>query len=169
VRAVWRLSSLAAMTAGVALALLHIWIFWDRLVTGRLEGGSAIRWISGVLLVAGLVWLKRQGVSLWRGRPALTAWLLVVLLHLWSAGSQPVTAAPNEPVDTTASTFLLPLTAATLAGVAGLLIVGRRPRRPSPLMAAGAAVVQALFHGRSSHPLAIRVPRAPPLHQASRV
>ena len=153
------------MLAAGALALLHAWIFWDQLTTGRLvEGGSAVRWISGILLVTGLYWLRQQGVSLWRGRPALTAWLLVVLLHVWSAGSQPATTGgSNAPVDTSASAFLLPLTAATLAGLAGLLIAGLRPRRRSPLVAAHATQTSTGLRARHSDALAIRVPRAPPL------
>jgi hypothetical protein len=152
------------MLAAGALALFHVWIFWDRLVTGRLvEGGSALRWISGVLLLAGLYWLKRQGVSLWRGRPAMTTWLLVVLLHVWSAGSQPAAGSQSPPpVDTSASAFLLPLTAATLAGLAVLLLAGRRSGRRSPLAAVHAWLAAPAPCGPHSHPLSIRVPRAPP-------
>jgi hypothetical protein len=162
--AAWRLASLTAMLAAGALALFHAWIFWDRLVTGRLaEGGSALRWISGVVLLASLHWLKRQGVSLWRGRPAMTAWLLVVLLHVWSAGAQPAAGSESPPpVDTAASAFLLPLTAAALAGLAVLLLAGRRSGQRWPLAAAHAWLAPTVPCGPHSHPLAIRVPRAPP-------
>ncbi len=153
------------MTAAGALALLHAWIFWDKLMTGRLvEGGSAIRWISGALLMAGLYWLRRQGVSLWRGRPAMTTWLLVVLLHMWSAGSQPTPGVVlNEPVDTSASTFLLPLTAATLVGLAGLLLAGVRPRRHVPLASSLAPPPSPLVVVRQTLAHAVRIPRAPPV------
>ncbi len=77
-----------AMTSGAVLALFHVWLFWDRLASGRLfEDGSAARWLAGALL-CGAIWvLRRQGVSLSRGRQAFTVWLLVVLLHAWSAAA----------------------------------------------------------------------------------
>jgi hypothetical protein len=164
-RAAWGVCAATAIAAGAALAVLHVWIFWDQLASGRLlEGASALRWTGAVALCAVLDTLRRRGVSLWWGRQAFSVWLLVALLHAWSAS--PATAgtdlASRDPANEAAATFLVPVTALALASLVGLLlIVGGRTRR-SPLAAL------ALLPLDLAQPLACRwasigrVPRAPP-------
>ena len=125
-RAAWGVCAATALAAGAALVLLHAWIFWDQLASGRLlEGASALRWTSAVTLCAVLDTLRRRGVSLWWGRQAFCVWLLVALLHAWSAS--PATAgtdmASRDPANQAAATFLVPVTALALASLVGLLLI----------------------------------------------
>ncbi len=164
-RAAWRVLAATGAAAAAVLVVFHGWLFWDRLVSGRLfEGDAAARWLVGALLCAALWVLKRQGVSLWRGRQACTVWLLVVLLHAWSAAAVPAERYASTPAQEASASLLLP-TAGALAGLTLLLLASRRAHS-SPL---------SRFHFRSplSAPLAAtrchgpaRVPRAPPVSLA---
>ena len=164
-RAAWGVCAVTALAAGAALVLLHAWIFWDQLVSGQLlEGASALRWTGAVALCAVLDTLRRRGVSLWWGRQAFCVWLLVALLHAWSAS--PATAgtdmASRDPANEAAATFLVPVTALTLASLVGLLlIVGGRTRR-SPLAALELLPLNLMRPPASWWASTGRVPRAPP-------
>jgi hypothetical protein len=154
-----------AIAAGAALGLLHVWIFWDQLASGRLlEGASALRWTSAAALCAVLETLRRRGVSLWWGRQAFSVWLLVALLHAWSAS--PATAgadmASRDPANEAAATFLIPLTPLALASLVGLLlIVGGRTRR-SPFAALDLLPLDLVQPPACWWASTGRVPRAPP-------
>jgi hypothetical protein len=68
--------------AGVLLALFHVWLFAGQILNGRLDDPALLlRWVAAGGLVAGLVWLRRRGLSMVRGRAAATMWLLAALLH----------------------------------------------------------------------------------------
>ena len=64
------------------LVLFHAWLFGAQLLDGRLaDAGLVARWAAAGLLLAALVRLRRQGVSLVWGRRATAVWLLAALLH----------------------------------------------------------------------------------------
>jgi hypothetical protein len=154
-----------AIAAGAALALLHVWIFWDQLASGRLlEGASALRWTSAAALCAVLNTLRRRGVSLWWGRQAFSVWLLVALLHAWSAS--PATAgsdiASRDLASETAATFLIPVTALALASLVGLLLIGAGGTRRSPLAALHLLPLDLSQPHKCFWASTGRVPRAPP-------
>ena len=164
-RAAWRVCAATAIAAGAALALLHIWIFWDQLSGGRLlEGASALRWTGALILCGALGVLRRRGVSLWWGRQAFSVWLLVALLHAWSASPNTPTPdlATGDPVQDAAATFLLPVTAVALASLTGLLIVAGLRTRRSPLSALGLLPLLLARPSASRWASAVRMPRAPP-------
>ena len=69
-------------SAGVLLGLFHVWLFAGQILDGRLDDPAQIlRWLVAGGLVAGLAGLRRRGLSIVRGRPAATIWLLAALLH----------------------------------------------------------------------------------------
>jgi len=164
-RAAWRVCATTAIAAGAALALMHVWIFWDQLTSGRLlAGASALRWTGALILCAALDALGRRGISLWWGRQAFSVWLLVALLHAWSASPSTSTLdrAASDPVQDAAATFLLPLTGVALASLAGLLIIARLHTRPSPLSLLGLLPLLLARPSTSRWASAVRMPRAPP-------
>ena len=154
-----------AIAAGAALVLMHVWIFWDQLTSGRLlAGASGLRWTGALLLCAALDALRRRGVSLWWGRQAFSVWLLVALLHVWSGSpsTSTVDLAAGDPVQDAAATFLLPVTAMALASVAGLLIIAGLRTRRSPLSQLGLLPLLLARPSISRWASAVRMPRGPP-------
>jgi hypothetical protein len=117
--------------AGALLALFHVWLFAGQILDGRLDDPALLlRWVAAAGLLAGLVALRRRGLSMVRGRPAATIWLLAALLH------GPALAARVDAV----GTLGLPEVAATLSQVAvaaiaaiGLGLLAARFRRASRL------------------------------------
>jgi hypothetical protein len=165
VRAAWRVGATTAIAAGAALALMHVWIFWDQLTSGRLlAGASALRWTGALVLCAALDALRRRGISLWWGRRAFSLWLLVGLLHSWSASPSTSTLdrAASDPVQEAAATFLLPLTGVAVASLAGLLIITHLKTRPSPLSLLGLLPLLLPRLSTSRWASTVRMPRAPP-------
>jgi len=66
----------------VLLTLFHLRLLWDRVADGSvLDPAVAAEWAIGLILLLGLLRLQRINASLFRGRGALTLWLLVLLLH----------------------------------------------------------------------------------------
>jgi hypothetical protein len=80
------------------LTVFHALLLAERLRDQSiLEPAVALQWAGTVALLGFLVWLRRQGVPLLRGRAALAFWLLVLLLHLVPA--TPATLADWEHTD----------------------------------------------------------------------
>jgi hypothetical protein len=132
-RAGWRVVRAAGVLALAALAAFHVSLLWDRLVDGQLlDPVVAARWLGAVALSAGLVALRRRGVSLVAGRRALVVWLLVVFLH-WSA--EPAVAVTDDGQPSTPDLiFVVPSTAAAALVGLGLLVAtfaASRVRRPA--------------------------------------
>ena len=77
---------LVSASAALLVALLfafHAFLLWQRVLDLSLfRPVPAIRWLATAALLIGLYRLRRQGVSLLRGRSAIVLWLLVLLLHV---------------------------------------------------------------------------------------
>ncbi len=163
-QAAWRVCAATAFAVGAALAVFHVWIFWDQLISGRLLAGpSALRWTGGLALCAALDALRRRGVSLLWGRQAFSVWLLVALLHAWSAS--PSTAGPalssGDPSQDAATAFLLPVTA-VVVGLTGLLGIAGFGARRSPLAPIGSSPLYVAQPFAPQWASPVRAPRGPP-------
>lgn len=72
----------ALSAAGASLVLFHVWLLVGQAWAGQLvEPGRLLRWLVAAGLVALLVGLRRNGVSIFFGRKAVAIWLLAALLH----------------------------------------------------------------------------------------
>jgi hypothetical protein len=132
-RAGWCVVRSAGALALAALAVFHISLLWDRLAGGQLlDPVVAARWLGAAALTAGLVALRRRGVSLVAGRRALVVWLLVVLLH-WSAtpGAAVADDGQQSPSDVI---FVVPSTAAAALLGVGLLVATFAASRVGPAL-----------------------------------
>lgn len=83
----WRALRLASLALAAAyLVALHAELLWQRIASQTLlEPLVALRWLGAVGLVAGLAWMRRSGIPVWRGRRAVVFWMLVLLLHAGTA------------------------------------------------------------------------------------
>lgn len=115
----------ALRLATLALVLFHGQLLWKRWTDGSWDDlGVVARWLASALLVLGLVWLRRQRGSLFRGREAGILWILVALLHATAGIPAPQMLAAPAPW------LVLPLglvAAQTLA-----LALGRKIRPCAP-------------------------------------
>lgn len=130
-RVVWRALAVAATVSAAALILLHIWIFWGQLVSGRLvDPVVALKWIGSGALFTALILLRRSGIPLFWGRKAFVVWLLVALLHVGPASPAPTgDAAADAHAE---MVFVLPLVAPfTLLGLGLLLLAWLRRSAPT--------------------------------------
>src|SRR6188508_2835865 len=67
--------------AGAALIGFHGWLFAGQIAAGRFEDPWVVfRWIAAAGLVAALVAVRRDGVSI-LGRKSIAIWVLAALLH----------------------------------------------------------------------------------------
>jgi hypothetical protein len=72
----------AAVAAGAALALFHLWLLVDQAWAGELlEPWLLLRWLVAGVLAAGLVSVLRSGASGFWSRRMVAIWLLGALLH----------------------------------------------------------------------------------------
>ncbi len=132
--------ALSAASLGLAVTLLtfHGWLLWLRLTGGQiLDPEVALRWGAAVLLLSGLLILRRLGVPLFWGRKALVFWALVILLHWSAAGPLPETASPSSPAGGPPLLFVLPAPTGALLLTLAVLWAVLRHRRwnriPRPL------------------------------------
>lgn len=90
----------ALRISGALLVLFHVWLFARDAFAGELVDLSLLaRWAAAAGLTWGLVALRRQGASLFRGRKAVAIWVLAALLHGPAlTGSLEVTDLPVPPV-----------------------------------------------------------------------
>lgn len=83
-KSMWRI---VLRLLGAGLVLFHGQLFWHRWADGSLADlGVAAQWLASALLVVALVLVYRRHASLFRGREAAVAWILVALLHGMAAG-----------------------------------------------------------------------------------
>ncbi|HEX6323107.1 MAG TPA: hypothetical protein VFZ36_05225 [Vicinamibacterales bacterium] len=147
--------------AALALGLLHAWIFVRQAAAGSLTPETLLKWIAAAGLLAALVALRRQGVSLFRGRRAVAVWVLAALLHAPAIGER-LTALETPALPEAAIALSQALaSAASLAGVLLLLWIARqRPSASSRVrLAARAIVPSAVQAARATFAFA---PRPPP-------
>ena len=130
---------LAAALGGL-LVLFHLWLFGSQLLDGRLtELGPVLRWLMAAGLVAALAGLHRSGASLFRGRKAISIWLLAALLH--GPAMAGGTLAHESPALAEVVTALAQIAAASLALGLGLaLLAGLLRRLFSPRLVIARAV-----------------------------
>ena len=84
----------ALRITGALLVGFHVWLFArDAFAGGLADLGLLARWMAAGGLGWGLVALRRQGASLFRGRKAVAIWVLAALLH------GPALAGPLEVAD----------------------------------------------------------------------
>lgn len=71
----------AALAVVALIGAYHAWLFGDQAVSGQLtDPATGLRWLLAMLLVAGIVTLRRRSASM-RSRPAIAVWVLAALLH----------------------------------------------------------------------------------------
>lgn len=154
----------ALLAAGALLALFHVWLFAGQVWDGRLsDPGVLSRWFVAGALVAALVALYRQGISIVRGRKAVAIWLLAGLLH-GPAVARSIEGF-GEPALPEVVATLAPFAAATAA--AGLAIalawMGGRRRVAITPRAVRIPVVRVRARQSSAHAFSRFSPRPPPL------
>lgn len=155
-----------AAALGGLLVLFHLWLFGSQLLDGRLtELGPVLRWLMAAGLVAALVRLHRTGASLFRGRKAISIWLLAALLHGPAiAGS---TLAHESPALAEVVTALVQIASASVAAGLGLLLLAGLLRR----LFSARLVIAGAVGRRRTRPFdpgrCLRVASRPPPHIAS--
>jgi len=118
---------LAAALGGL-LVLFHLWLFGSQLLDGRLtELGPVLRWLMASGLVVALTGLHRSGASLFRGRKAISIWLLAVLLHGPAMAGDTLTQ--ESPALAEVVTTLVQIAAASVALGLGLALLAGLLRR----------------------------------------
>jgi hypothetical protein len=118
--------------AGYILGAFHLWLFARQAWAGELAKPEAlVKWLGAALLVAALFALSRQGASLFRGRRAVSIWLLVALLHAPAVGAR--LEALEIPALPQVTVTLSQLITAALAGGALLLFWLLRARADAAL------------------------------------
>jgi hypothetical protein len=134
----------ALSAAATLLVAFHVWLFARDAWTGDLVDLALVaRWAAAAGLTWGLVALRRQGASLFRGRKAVAIWVLAALLHGPAlAGPLDVADLPVAPV---VAASIAPAAAVTLAGLLVLLaLTGARAQR----LTTAAAVQSRTGHAR---------------------
>jgi hypothetical protein len=113
-----RLLRWTARTAGAALVGFHVWLLATQWAAGRLVNDPALlfRWAAALVLAAALIWLGREGNSLFNRR-TVVIWLLAALLHAPAVASQ---TGDLQTLPETAATLVLQ--AAITAGLLGVSI-----------------------------------------------
>jgi hypothetical protein len=115
-----------------ALVLFHAWLAGRRLADqSALDPHVLLRWLAGLGVVGALLWLRRLGLPLLRGRKALALWTVALLLHGNSdfgrlAAEAQATTAPEALV------LVIPGVMSLVTASAFLLVAALRPR---PLLA----------------------------------
>ncbi len=126
----YRLGRLFVIVGGASLGALHVAVLFRRVTDGTLLRPWVIaQWLAALGLVAVAEYLRRRGMSVFRGRPAVVFWIVVALMH-------GMVAMPGAPglvgvLHTIPITDSLPLGAGVLvvalATLAGILALGAKP------------------------------------------
>jgi hypothetical protein len=128
-----RLMRNLAGVAGALLVAFHGWLLAGQFAAGRLvEPWVVFRWILAAGLVAGLVAIRRQGVSI-LGRKSVAIWVLAAMLH-GPAIAADFGGALDSPALPEAVALVVLQVARTLALAVGLWVLAgllaRRGRKP---------------------------------------
>ena len=79
---VHRLGRLLVIGGGVALGVLHIAVLFRRVADGTLLRPLVMaQWLVALALVTAAGYLRRRGISVFRGRKAAAFWIVVALMH----------------------------------------------------------------------------------------
>ncbi len=169
-RAAWLVLGLTTSAAAVALILLHAWIFWDQLASGRLvDPALGLKWVGAGAICAALLLLRRAGVALLWGRKAFVVWLLVALLHV-GAGTAASPTGAADPQSNAIAVFVLPALLSSVAALSlGVVLLWRLTRAGSPLGRLLRSCLEPLVVAPSAACLRQIPPRAPPIGFASRL
>ena len=107
--------------AASALGLFHVWLFVRQAAAGELSSPETLgKWLAAAALAVAIAALRRQRVSLVRGRKAVAVWTLAALLHAPAAGERLATF--DIPVIPEAAVTLVQ-TLAAIAPLAGALLL----------------------------------------------
>ncbi|MCC7033242.1 MAG: hypothetical protein IT179_10460 [Acidobacteria bacterium] len=121
----------AVPTVGGLLVLFHAWLFGSQWWGGQLaEPALILRWLVAAALVVALAVPGRRGAPLFRGRGAVTRWLLVALLHGPAIADR--TARAESPALPEAVAVLVEVAAASGVLGFGLLVLAAMTRRSLP-------------------------------------
>jgi hypothetical protein len=114
------------------LVLFHVWLAGRRLAdpTG-LDPHVLFRWLAGFGVVGALLWLRRLGLPLLRGKKALALWTVALLLH-GNSGTARLAAEAEATTAPEALVLVLPGVLSLVTASALLLVAALRPR---PLLA----------------------------------
>ena len=144
------------------LVLFHGWLVARRLSDpAALPPGILLKWLGAFAVVGALLWLKRLGLPLLRGRKALAVWTVAFLLH-GNAGAAPLGGDADAGSVAESLVLVLPGVISVATASALLLLASVRPR---PLLAAArsSGLVRPTAGARFLSPcLAGQGPRAPP-------
>ena len=154
----------ALRAAGAVLALFHVWLFAGQLWDGRLaDPALLLRWIGAGVLVAALVVLYRQGISIVHGRKAVAIWLLAALLH-GPAVAQSIEGIGEPALPTIVAALGQFAAASAVAGLALALAWIRRRRRDGVASQGVRIPIARVRAGQSSgHSFSRFAPRPPPV------
>lgn len=155
-----RIGRLFVAGAGISLGALHVVVLLRRVSDGTLlEPVVLAQWLVAIALLAAGAWLRRRGVSLFRGRAAAAFWIAVVLMH-------GMVALPGAPglvgvLNTLPATDAMPVGAGLLVGALAVLAGFSKRRFTAPPKRSRAGVAAAAL-GPIWRPQAGLAARAPP-------
>jgi hypothetical protein len=143
------------------LVLFHGWLVARRLSDpAALPPGILLRWLGAFAVVGALLWLRRLGLPLLRGRKALAVWTVALLLHGNGRAAPLGMEASAGSVESLV--LVLPGVLSVATASALLLLTSLRPR-PLLASAGGSALVRPAGDATFLSPcLGGQGPRAPP-------
>jgi hypothetical protein len=115
-----------------ALVLFHAWLMGRRLSDPTaLDPRVLLRWLAALAVVGALLWLRRLGLPLLRGRKALALWTVALLLH-GNAGTGALATVTQTTSGPETLVLVIPGVLSVATASALLLFASVRPR---PLLA----------------------------------
>jgi hypothetical protein len=116
-----RALTLLGIPLALGLAIHHSALLWRRIETLEIaEPLVLMRWLGVAAILALVALLRRQRVSLLRGRGAVVIWLLIALLHV-GVGSDGRPAHHDQPIELLVISLSVALAAVPLAAAIGTL------------------------------------------------
>ncbi|MCH7665537.1 MAG: hypothetical protein IH936_06390 [Acidobacteria bacterium] len=157
---VHRIGRLLVIGGGVALGALHIAILFRRVVEGTLLKPLVMaQWLVALALVTAAGYLRRRGISVFRGRKAAAFWIVVALMH--GIASLPGGPGVVGVFETVPGTDALPLAVGLLVGALVVFVGLLTPRSRPDLACLGMRRAATRLFAGSRWPLALGA-RAPP-------
>src|SRR5262245_28458447 len=114
--------------AVAGLVFFHAWLVGRRLADpAGPDPKVLLRWGAGLAVLGALLWLRRLGLSVVRGRKALALWTVALLLH-GNAPTGPVVGDAQSPAGPETLVLVLPGVLSAVTASAFLLLASLRPR-----------------------------------------